>query len=94
MDLSVYDGVRRHNWKTAKETERASLQSAKDTREMVALAAAGTYLQTIATAARVTSQQAQVDNARSIYNQAVIRKQAGTNARIDVTRSLVEFQTE
>jgi outer membrane protein TolC len=94
LDLSVYDAVRRHNWKTAKETERASIQSAKDTREMVALAAAGTYLQTVATAARVTSQQAQVDNARSIYHQAVVRKEAGTNARIDVTRSLVEFQTE
>src|SRR6185437_11422436 len=94
LDLSVYDAVRRRNWRTAEETERATLQSAKDTREMVALAAAGTYLQTIATAARVTSQQAQVDNARSIYKQAVIRKQAGTNARIDVTRSLVEFQTE
>jgi outer membrane protein TolC len=61
---------------------------------MVVLAVGGTYLQTLATAARVASQKAQVDNAQAIYNQALVRKAAGTNARIDVTRSLVELQTE
>jgi outer membrane protein TolC len=35
-----------------------------------------------------------VDNSQAVYNQAVIRKQAGTNARIDVVRSLVELQTQ
>jgi outer membrane protein TolC len=94
MNLSVYDAVQRRNWQAAKQTERAMVLSAKDTRELVALAAGGSYLQTVATAARVASQQAQVNNAQAIYNQAVVRKQAGTNARIDVTRSLVEFQTE
>ncbi len=94
LNLSVYDAVEHRNWQAAKQTERAMLLSAKDTRELVVLAAGGTYLQTIATAARVASQQAQVNNAQAIYNQAVVRKQAGTNARIDVTRSLVEFQTE
>lgn len=94
MGLSVYDAVQRRNWHATKETEQAMVLSAKDTRELVALAAGGTYLQTIATAARIASQQAQVNNAQAIYNQAVVRKQAGTNARIDVTRSMVEFQTE
>lgn len=94
LNFSVYDAVQRRNWKAAKETERATVLSAKDTRELVVLAAGGTYLQTVATAARVASQQAQVNNAQAIYNQAVVRKQAGTNARIEVTRSLVEFQTE
>jgi outer membrane protein TolC len=94
LNLSVYDPVQRRNWQAAKQTEEASLLSARDTRELVVLAAGGAYLQTVATAARVTSQQAQVKNAQAIYRQAEIRKQAGTNARIDVTRSLVEFQTE
>jgi outer membrane protein TolC len=94
LNLPVYDAVQRRNWQAAKQTERATALSAKDTRELVVLAAGGTYLQTIATAARVASQQAQVNNAQAIYNQALVRKQAGTNARIDVTRSLVEFQTE
>jgi len=94
LSLSVYDAVRRNNWRAAKETERASVESARDTRELVVLAAGGAYLQAVATAARVDSQQAQVNNAQAIYKQAVIRKEAGTNARIDVTRSLVEFQSE
>jgi hypothetical protein len=57
----------------------------------VVLAVAGTYLQTIATAARIESQRAQVANAQAIYNQAEVRKTAGTNARIDVMRTLVEL---
>lgn len=94
LSLSVYDAVQRRNWQASKETEQATILSAKDTRELVVLAAGASYLQTIATAARIASQKAQVDNAQAIYNQAVVRKEAGTNARIDVTRSLVELQTE
>jgi outer membrane protein TolC len=60
----------------------------------VVLAVGGTYLQVLSTAARVASQQAQVDNAQAIYQQAQVRKAAGTNARIDVTRSQVQLQTE
>ncbi|MBV9295096.1 MAG: TolC family protein, partial [Acidobacteriaceae bacterium] len=40
------------------------------------------------------SQPAQVENAQAVYNQALVRKAAGTNARIDVMRSLVELQTQ
>jgi outer membrane protein TolC len=94
LDQSSLDLVARRNWRSSQETERASVLSARDARETVVLAVAGTYLQTVAATARVASQQAQVDNAQAVYNQAVIRKQAGTNARIDVVRSLVELQTE
>jgi outer membrane protein TolC len=94
LSQSVYDPVQRRNWKASKESEHASILSAKDTRELVALAVGGTYLQTLAAAARVASQRAQVDNAQAVYNQAVVRKIAGTNSKIDVIRSLVELQTE
>lgn len=94
LSQSIYDPVQRRNWKASKETERATQFSAKDSRELVVLAVGGTYLQTIASAARVESQQAQVDNAQAVYRQAVTRKAAGTNSKIDVTRSLVELQTQ
>ncbi len=94
LSQSIYDAVARRNWQASKETERASVLSARDARELVVLAVGGTYLQAIATAARVASQRAQVDNAQAVYQQAVIRKTAGTNARIDVVRSLVELQTQ
>ncbi len=94
LSQSIYDPVQRRNWKASKETDRASILSAKDARELVALAVGGTYLQTVAAAARVASQRAQVDNAQAVYNQAVVRKTAGTNSKIDVMRSLVELQTQ
>jgi outer membrane protein TolC len=94
MSQSIYDPVARRNWKATKETERASILSARDTRELVVLAVGGTYLQTLADAARVKSQRAQVANAQAVYDQAVIRKRAGTNSKIDVMRSLVELETQ
>lgn len=91
---SVYDPVARRNYRASKELERASGLSAKDARELVVMAVAGTYLQAVASMARIESQRAQVANAQAVYDQAQIRKQAGTNARIDVMRTLVELQSQ
>lgn len=94
VSQSLYDPVARGNLKVARDLEHAALLSAKDARELVVLAVGGAYLQTVATAARIESQRAQVANAQAIYNQAQIRKDAGTNSRIDVMRTLVELETE
>jgi outer membrane protein TolC len=94
LSQSVWDPVSRRNWRASQESERASNLSARDARELVVLAVAGAYLQTVATDARVISQRAQVDNAQAVYHQAEVRKEAGTNARIDVTRTLVELQSQ
>jgi outer membrane protein TolC len=92
LSQSVWDPVARRNWHASQEGEHASVLSARDAREVVVLAVAGAYLQTIAIEAGVGSQRAQVENAQAIYHQAEVRKEAGTNARIDVTRTLVELQ--
>jgi outer membrane protein TolC len=94
LSQSVFDLVQLRNYRASKETERASVLSAKDARELVVLAVGGTYLQVIASAAGVESQKAQVNNARAVYNQTQTRKAAGTTSKIDVTRSLVELQTQ
>lgn len=94
LSQSIYDGVALRNLRAARQTEKANQLSAKDARKLVVLAVGGSYLQVLATAARVDSQHAQVANAEAIYNQANVRKEAGTNARIDVTRSEVEFKTQ
>lgn len=94
LSESVYDPVARRNYKAARESERAAKLSVKDARELVVMAVAGAYLQTAATSARIASQQAQVDNAQAVSDQARIRKEAGTNSRIDVMRTLVELQTQ
>ena len=94
VSQSIYDPVQRRNWQASKETERASALSAKDARELVVLAVGGAYLQTAAATASMMSQRAQVANAQAVYRQAVTRKAAGTNSKIDVMRSLVELQTQ
>jgi outer membrane protein TolC len=94
VSQSVFDPVQTRNLRASRESERASVLSAKDSREVVVLAVGGMYLQTVAAAARVVSQRAQVENAQAVYQQAVVRKAAGINARIDVTRTLVELETQ
>ena len=94
LSQSVYDPVQRRNWHASQQTERAAVFSAKDARELLVLAVGGTYLQTLASMARVESQRAQVANAQAVYDQAVVRKAAGTNSKIDVMRSLVELETQ
>ncbi len=94
FDFPVWDPVQRRNWQASKDLERAALFSAKDARELVVLAVTGSYLQLLATAASVESQRAQVDNARAVNQQAEVRRTAGTNAKIDVVRTLVELETQ
>jgi outer membrane protein TolC len=94
LSQAVFDPVARRNYQVTRELERAASLSAKDARELIVLAVAGSYLQTIAIAARIESQRAQVANAQAVYNQAEVRRSAGTNARIDVMRTLVELETQ
>ena len=52
------------------------------------------YLEVIQTGSRVTAEEAQVQNAQALYDQAVDQLQAGTSPKIDVTRSGVQLHTE
>ncbi len=94
VGASIYDPVSRRNWQATRHLEQAAALSARDARELVVLAVAGSYLEAVATSARIESQRAQVANAQAVYNQAQVRKTAGVNARIDVMRTLVELETQ
>jgi outer membrane protein TolC len=82
------------NWRSSQENVHSAELSFQDSRELVALAVAGSYLQLIAAAARIQTAQAQIETARTVYQQAVDRNTSGLNARIDVSRSQVELQTQ
>jgi hypothetical protein len=73
------------NLRSSQENLRSAELSAQDSRELVTLAVAGSYLQLIAAAARIQTAQAQIDAAQAIYNQAVDRNRSGISARIDVS---------
>jgi len=94
VSQSILDPVAIQNWKTSKELESGARLAGKDARELIVLAVASSYLQAVAAGARIESQRAQVANAEAVYNQAEVRKTAGTNARIDVMRTLVELQSQ
>lgn len=82
------------NDQSSRETQRAAELSVSDAREIVVYVVTAGYLQVLAESARVDSSKAQVESAQSIFRQASDRFAAGLSARIDMTRSQVELQTQ
>jgi outer membrane protein TolC len=94
LSQSILDLTRLNNYRATQENVKSTQFAAQDARDLIALAVTGAYLQVISSAARVDSARAQVATAQETYKQAVDRHDAGVAARIDVTRSQVELQTE
>lgn len=94
VSQSVLDITQLNNYRAARENAKSTQFSAQDAHDLIALAVTGEYLQVISSAARVDSAHAQLATAQETYKQAVDRHDAGVAARIDVTRSQVELQTE
>ena len=100
IDLRVYltqrvadlQAIRTHQ--SSRESQRAAELSAVDAREIVVYVVTSAYLQTLAESARVDSAKVQVDSAQAIYQQASDRFSAGLSAKIDMTRSQVELETQ
>jgi outer membrane protein TolC len=91
---SVFDLVRLHNFRSAGENAKAAVQSARDSRDLVTLAVGGSYLQIIATQARIAAAHAQVESSQAIFQQASDRLAAGLNTRIDATRAEVQLDID
>lgn len=93
LTQSLVDLTRLKNYRASRENFKAVQLAAQDARDLVVLAVTGAYLQVIASAARVDSARAQVATAQATWQQALDRHNSGLAARIDVTRSQVELQT-
>jgi outer membrane protein TolC len=87
------------DWKSINATRAAgqNIKSAdytyKDARDLVVLAVGYVYLQAIADEARIQTEEAQVQTAQALYDQATDRVHAGTSPDIDGLRTKVELQT-
>ena len=81
-------------YQSSRESRRAAELSVQDAREIVVYVVTAGYLQVIAESARVDSAKVQVESAQAIYQQALDRFTSGLSARIDMTRSQVELQTQ
>ena len=73
---------------------RAERYSYQDARNTVVLVVGGSYMQAVASAARIDAVRAQLQTATAVYQQTVDMKNAGLAATIDVLRSQVEMQAQ
>src|SRR5207245_2479084 len=69
--------------RAASEGLKAARYNYKDARELVVLAVGNSYLQVIATAARIETTEAQVKSAQVLYDKAIDQQRAGLTPAID-----------
>jgi outer membrane protein TolC len=79
--------------RAAAEAVKAAHYDYKDARELVVLAVGNSYLQAIATSARIETTEAQVTNAQALFDKAADQRKAGLIPAIDALRSQVELQS-
>jgi outer membrane protein TolC len=80
--------------RAARTAEQAAQLSYQDILDAVTLAVGNGYLRIIEANSRIDAQEAQVQNARALYDQARDEVQADTAPRIDVTNTAVQLHTE
>jgi outer membrane protein TolC len=81
-------------FRSAHSAEEAAQLNYQDILDAVTLTVGNAYLQVIETDSRIQAQEAQVRNARALYDQALDEVQAGTAPRIEATRTEVQLHTE
>jgi outer membrane protein TolC len=81
-------------YQSSREAQKAAELSAVGAREIVVYVVTAGYLQVLAESARVESAKVQVASAQAIFQQASDRFTSGLSAKIDMTRSQVELQTQ
>lgn len=78
----------------ARSVEQAAQLNYQDTLDLVTLSVGNAYLLVIEANSRIEAQEAQVRNARVLYDQARDEFQAGTVPRIDQTQTEVQLHSE
>ncbi len=76
------------------DAAQAARYSYQDARNTVVLVVGGSYMQAVASAARINTVRAQLQTATALYQQSLDMKNAGLAAAIDVLRSQVEMQAQ
>lgn len=90
--LFSYESIQR--FRATRTAEDAAKLSYQDILDVVTLSVGNGYLQITEDQSRIQAQEAQVQNARALYDQALDQFHAGTAPRIDVTRTEVQLHTE
>lgn len=91
LSQTVVDFTLLNNYRATRENLSASELLVRDAKDLVVLAVGGTYLQAIASMARVNSARAQLETANALYQQTSQQRSVGLVAQIDVNRSRVQL---
>jgi outer membrane protein TolC len=79
--------------RAASENVKSADYTVLDARDLVILTVGYVYFQAVADEARIATDEAQVEAAEALFNQATDQVNAGTAADIDALRTKVELQT-
>ena len=90
--LFSFESIQR--FRAARTAEQAAQLSYQDILDVVTLTVGNAYLEVTEATSRIIAEEAQVTNARALYDQALDQYQAGTVPRIEVTRTEVQLHSE
>ena len=93
VSQSLFDSKSIFNTRAASQNLKSVEYTYKDARDLVVLAVGYVYLQGIANESRIQTAEAQVQTAKTLFDQANDQVSAGTSPAIDALRAKVELQT-
>ena len=93
VSQSLFDWKSINAARAASENVKSADYTVLDARDLVILTIGYVYFQAVADEARIATDEAQVETAQTLFNQATDQVNAGTAADIDALRTKVELQT-
>jgi outer membrane protein TolC len=93
VSQTILDFTAINNYRAANEVANANRYSAQDARDLIVLAVGGTYLQAVASKARVASEEAQLKSANAVYQQSLQQFEQGLVAKVDADQNQVQALT-
>jgi outer membrane protein TolC len=90
---SLFDWKSINSARAASESVKSADYTVLDANDLVVLAVGYVYFQAVADEARIETNEAQVQTAQALFDQATDQVNAGTAADIDALRTKVELQT-
>jgi outer membrane protein TolC len=91
---TLIDFRRLHEFRSAGEDLKASINAQEDVREIVTLVTTELYLEGVAASSRLESVRAQLMTDQAVFNRTSDLKQSGVAAGIDVLRAQVQLQAQ
>ncbi len=90
----IFDYAALQRARAGADAATAATHTFRDVRDMVVFVTANLYLQAVTGASRIEAARAQLATAQALYDRAVVQKQAGVIAGIEVLRAEVQLQSQ